>query len=80
MNELTPTKDQLYWYQRGFNNGSASVLDLWAKEVKPYPKGLTEVQVNLLWDGVKEEAIKTGESLNWTFYKKLEQALYEVNK
>ena len=80
MEDLQPTRDQLFWYQRGFNNGSASVLDVWSSEVKKPIKGLTETQVSLLFDGVTEEAIKSGESINWTFYKKIEAALMEINK
>ena len=41
--------------------------------------GLTPTQVKLLWEGVQEEAIKTGDSLNWVFYTHINEALKEKN-
>ena len=40
---------------------------------------LTPTQVKLLWEGVREEAIKSGESLNWVFYTHINEALKERN-
>jgi len=40
---------------------------------------LTPTQVKLLWEGVPEEAIKTGDSLNWIFYTHINEALKERN-
>ena len=41
--------------------------------------GLTLTQVKLLWEGVQEEAIKSGDSLNWVFYTHINEALKEKN-
>ena len=41
--------------------------------------GLTQTQVKLLWEGVEEEAIKSGDSLNWVFYTHINEALKEKN-
>ena len=41
--------------------------------------GLTQTQVKLLWEGVREEAIKSGDSLNWVFYTHINEALKEKN-
>ena len=41
--------------------------------------GLTQTQVKLLWEGVQEEAIKSGDSLNWVFYMHINEALKEKN-
>ena len=41
--------------------------------------GLTTTQVKLLWEGVEEEAIKSGDSLNWVFYTHINEALKEKN-
>ena len=41
--------------------------------------GLTKTQVKLLWEGVEEEAIKSGDSLNWVFYTHINEALKEKN-
>ena len=41
--------------------------------------GLTQTQVKLLWEGVQEEAIKSGDSLNWVFYTHINEALKEKN-
>ena len=53
------------------------------ENVKPTPKrtwvGLTQTQVKLLWEGVQEEAIKSGDSLNWVFYTHINEALKEKN-
>jgi len=40
---------------------------------------LTPTQVKLLYEGVREEAIKSGESLNWVFYTHINAALKEKN-
>ena len=40
---------------------------------------LTQTQVKLLWEGVQEEAIKSGDSLNWVFYTHINEALKEKN-
>ena len=42
--------------------------------------GLTQTQVKLLYEGVREEAIKSGDSLNWVFYTHINEALKEKNK
>ena len=42
--------------------------------------GLTLTQVKLLGEGVHEEAIKSGDSYNWVFYKHINEALKEKNK
>jgi hypothetical protein len=42
--------------------------------------GLTQTQVKLLWEGVREEAVKSGDSLNWVFYTHINEALKEKNK
>ena len=53
------------------------------ENVKPTPQrtwvGLTQTQVKLLWEGVREEAIKSGDSLNWVFYTHINEALKEKN-
>ena len=53
------------------------------ENVKPTPQrtwvGLTQTQVKLLWEGVEEEAIKSGDSLNWVFYTHINEALKEKN-
>jgi len=41
--------------------------------------GLTQTQVKLLWEGVREEAIKSGDSLNWVFYTHINEALKDKN-
>ena len=41
--------------------------------------GLTLTQVKLLWEGVQEEAVKSGDSLNWVFYMHINEALKEKN-
>lgn len=41
--------------------------------------GLTLTQVKLLGEGVHEEAIKSGDSYNWVFYKHINEALKEKN-
>ena len=41
--------------------------------------GLTPTQVKLLWGGVQEEAVKSGDSLNWVFYTHINEALKEKN-
>ena len=41
--------------------------------------GLTKTQVKLLWEGVQEEAVKSGDSLNWVFYTHINEALKEKN-
>ena len=41
--------------------------------------GLTLTQVKLLWEGVQEEAIKSGDSLNWVFYTHINEALKNKN-
>ena len=41
--------------------------------------GLTLTQVKLLWEGVQEEAVKSGDSLNWVFYTHINEALKEKN-
>lgn len=41
--------------------------------------GLTQTQVKLLWEGVPEEAIKSGDSVNWIFYMHINEALKEKN-
>ena len=41
--------------------------------------GLTQTQVKLLWEGVPEEAIKSGDSVNWIFYTHINEALKERN-
>ena len=40
---------------------------------------LTQTQVKLLWEGVPEEAIKSGDSVNWIFYTHINEALKERN-
>ena len=42
--------------------------------------GLTLTQVKLLGEGVHEEAIKSGDSYNWVFYKHINEALKDKNK
>jgi len=42
--------------------------------------GLTPTQVKLLWGGVQEEAVKSGDSLNWVFYMHINEALKEKNR
>ena len=41
--------------------------------------GLTLTQVKLLGEGVHEEAVKSGDSYNWVFYKHINEALKEKN-
>lgn len=41
--------------------------------------GLTQTQVKLLREGVHEESIKTGDSIDWVFYTHLNEALKEKN-
>ena len=41
--------------------------------------GLTPTQIKLLWEGVPEEAKKTGDSMNWIFYTHINEALKERN-
>ena len=41
--------------------------------------GLTTTQVKLLWEGVQEEAVKSGDSLNWVFYTHINKAIKEKN-
>ena len=41
--------------------------------------GLTLTQVKLLWEGVQEEAIQSGDSVNWVFYTHINEALKEKN-
>jgi len=41
--------------------------------------GLTPTKVKLLWEGVPEEAIKSGNSLNWVFYTHINEALKDKN-
>jgi len=42
--------------------------------------GLTKTQVKLLREGVHEESIKTGDSVDWIFYTHIHEALKEKNK
>ena len=41
--------------------------------------GLTQIQVKLLREGVEKESIKTGDSIDWTFYTNINEALKEKN-
>ena len=41
--------------------------------------GLTQTQVKLLREGVHEESIKTGDSIDWVFYTHINEALKEKN-
>ena len=53
----------------------------WGQEEIPQRTwvGLTLTQVKLLWEGVQEEAVKSGDSLNWVFYTHINEALKEKN-
>ena len=42
--------------------------------------GLTQTQVKLLREGVHEESIQTGDSIDWVFYTHINEALKEKNK
>ena len=51
-------------------------------DIQDYKKpwvGLTQTQVKLLWEGVQEEAVKSGDSLNWVFYTHINKAIKEKN-
>ena len=57
---------------------------MWVTPVATLPPkrtwvGLTLTQVKLLWEGVQEEAVKSGDSLNWVFYTHINEALKEKN-
>ena len=41
--------------------------------------GLTQTQVKLLREGVHEESIKTGDSIDWIFYTHINESLKEKN-
>ena len=41
--------------------------------------GLSLTQVKLLSEGVQEEAVKSGDSYNWVFYKHINEALKDKN-
>ena len=41
--------------------------------------GLTQTQVKLLREGVHEESIKTGDSIDWVFYTHINESLKEKN-
>ena len=53
----------------------------WGQEEIPQRTwvGLTLPQVKLLWEGVQEEAVKSGDSLNWVFYTHINEALKDKN-
>ena len=79
-----PKLDQGVDYERGFVDGmlkqAQSSVD---KAVNAMSQrtwvGLTLTQVKLLWEGVQEEAVKSGDSLNWVFYTHINEALKEKN-
>ena len=41
--------------------------------------GLTPTQVKLLREGVENESIKTGDSIDWVFYTHINEAIKEKN-
>jgi len=64
--------------------GHAASVYMAAVDAAPTPPqrswvGLTPTQVKLLWEGVPEEAIKSGDSVNWIFYTHINEALKEKN-
>ena len=79
-----PKLEQGVDYERGFVDGmlkqAQSSVD---KAVNAMSQrtwvGLTLTQVKLLWEGVQEEAVKSGDSLNWVFYTHINEALKEKN-
>ena len=72
-------------YERGFIDGMQKQMQSSVdKAVNAMSQrtwvGLTLTQVKLLGEGVHEEAIKSGDSYNWVFYKHINEALKEKNK
>jgi hypothetical protein len=76
------TMEELNWYNRGYNNGIAAFQDAYTSIEKQQNKfrGLTKTQIFLLYENVEKDAIKSGDSINWTFYKRIEEALLEINR
>ena len=67
-------------YRLGYHNGYG-FGEAYGKASAPHRTwvGLTLTQVKLLWEGVQEEAVKSGDSLNWVFYTHINEALKEKN-
>ena len=79
-----PRLDQGVDYERGFIDGmqkqmQSSVDKALNSMSQRTWVGLTPTQVKLLWEGVQEEAVKSGDSLNWVFYTHINEALKEKN-
>ena len=77
MNDWTPEMDEAFNEIEKQSNLGKQIL----QEIKPQSEwvSLTQTQVKLLWEGVQEEAIKSGDSLNWVFYTHINEALKEKN-
>jgi len=77
MNDWTPEMDEAFNEVEKQSNLGKQIL----QEIKPQREwvSLTQTQVKLLWEGVQEEAIKSGDSLNWVFYTHINEALKEKN-
>jgi len=75
--DWTPEEDEAFNEVEKQSNLGKQIL----QEIKPKREwvSLTPTQVKLLWEGVQEEAIKSGDSLNWVFYTHINEALKEKN-
>jgi len=75
--DWTPEEDEAFNEVERQSNLGKQIL----QEIKPKREwvSLTQTQVKLLWEGVQEEAIKSGDSLNWVFYTHINEALKEKN-
>jgi len=75
--DWTPEEDEAFNEVEKQSNLGKQIL----QEIKPKREwvSLTPTQVKLLWEGVPEEAIKSGDSLNWVFYTHINEALKEKN-
>ena len=71
--------------EAGYNATFVDLIQVleWVDENMPEFKrkwvGLTQTQVKLLREGVHEESIKTGDSIDWVFYTHINEALKEKN-
>ena len=74
MQESAYGRGQVLWF-----NKPADTSMLYAAPPRREWVGLTQTQVKLLREGVHEESIKTGDSIDWVFYTHINEALKEKN-
>ena len=73
--EIVRLKGKAELWEKGFDRA----CDHFTAPPRKEWVGLTQTQVKLLREGVHEESIKTGDSINWVFYTHINEALKEKN-